>query len=109
MSTNTETTATQKTAPVAAKKPAKKAAPKKAKASAKKAKAGGAKRVRLAEQYAGKKVKLLVKENPKRKGAAPAKRFDLYKNGMTVETFLEKGGTAADVRWDVKHKYIALN
>lgn len=52
------------------------------------------------------KVKLLVTENPKRAGAAT--RFALYKDGMTVAKYLELGGTMADVRWDVKQKFVSV-
>lgn len=56
----------------------------------------------------GKKVKLLVKENPKKAGSAGAARFALYQNGMTVPDFITAGGSLADVKWDVAHSYIAL-
>jgi len=52
------------------------------------------------------KVKLLVTENPKRAGAAT--RFALYKDGITVAKYLELGGTMADVRWDVKQKFVSV-
>lgn len=55
---------------------------------------------------ATKKIKILVDENPKRGEAA--KRFAVYKNGMTVEAALEKRLTRADIRWDIKHGYIKL-
>lgn len=73
--------------------------------------APAAKRERVASaDYSPKaKVKLLVQGNPKKAGGAPAKRFDLYKNGMTVQEFLDAGGTVADVKWDVDHGYIALS
>lgn len=54
------------------------------------------------------KISILVDKNPKREGSASAKRFALYKNGMKVSTFLEKGGTPADLTHDVKHKFIKI-
>lgn len=55
------------------------------------------------------KISLLVTENPKRAGSAAHDRFALYKNGMTVGTFLEKGGSSADLRYDEEHGYIKLS
>lgn len=52
------------------------------------------------------KIKVLVKENPKR--AAAATRFALYKNGMTVDEYIAAGGTRADVNWDVKMQFIEV-
>lgn len=46
--------------------------------------------------------------NPKVAGGAPAKRFALYQDGMTVAQALAAGVTEADVRWDVAHEFIAL-
>jgi len=47
-------------------------------------------------------------ENPKRKGSKAAKRFALYKNGMTVLQYLQAGGTRGDVNWDSQHEHIKL-
>jgi len=52
------------------------------------------------------KIKLLVKENPKRAGAA--ERFALYEDGMTVQEYLAAGGLMADVRWDTKMEFISV-
>lgn len=52
-----------------------------------------------------KKVKVLV-ENPKR--GASRDRFALLRSGMSLSTAFEKGYTRADVRFDLAHKYIAL-
>lgn len=109
-STNTETpvaktTPVAKKAPAAkAKAPAKKAAPSKGKASAKR---GRDDRFADVGDLEGKKVKLLVKENPKKGNGA--KRFAYYKNGASVADAMKKGVTRADVRWDVAHKFIALH
>lgn len=46
--------------------------------------------------------------NPKRKGTAAAKRFELYSDGMTVAAFLAAGGTNADLSNDVGHSYIEV-
>ncbi len=56
------------------------------------------------------KIKILVKENPRR-GAA-AKRFEIYENGMTVADYTKKICTLGDalvhLRWDVKHGHISV-
>lgn len=54
------------------------------------------------------KIKLLVSENPKRKGSASFKRFEKYENGMKVSEALAKGVRSADIGWDQKKNYIAL-
>lgn len=113
MSTETTVSNTESKKPVAKKVPAKKVVAKK------QAKGGKAKAAKQAARKPAvdwsadavkvddkKKIKVLASENPKRgKGA---KRFALYRNGMTVEAALEKGVTRADVRWDVAHRYISL-
>lgn len=68
---------------------------------------GSGKKVDL-RSYNGKKIHVLVKSNPKKAGSASAKRFDLYRNGMTVEAFIEAGGTPGDVAWDIGHGFIEV-
>lgn len=61
-------------------------------------------------------IKLLSPNNPKKPGSASAARFALYKDGMSVEAY--KGAVkaagqpmrlaAADLLWDVRHKFIEL-
>jgi hypothetical protein len=55
------------------------------------------------------KITVLVDKNPKRTGSVSAKRFDLYKTGMTVSEFISAGGKSADISWDVAHNYIKVN
>lgn len=54
------------------------------------------------------RVKLLVKENPKR--GASRIRYNHYRDGMTVGEYVEKAGSKgmADIRWDLEHGFIAL-
>ena len=54
------------------------------------------------------KIKILVPENPKRKNSAAAARYELYRNSKTVADYQRLGGTIADVRWDAKQNYIAV-
>lgn len=55
------------------------------------------------------KIKVLVEENPKRKGSASFDRFKKYADGMTVAEYRKKGGRAADIAYDVAHEYIKLS
>jgi hypothetical protein len=90
-------------------------------AAKKKAKAKTAKRTKVRAEASGTKpdkkrahpeadkvIKVLAEKNPKREGTAAFDRFALYRSGMKVTTFLEKGGTAADLSYDAKKKYIKL-
>lgn len=54
------------------------------------------------------KIRILVDSNPKTVGSAAYTRFKLYKEGMTVNNFLDRGGKRIDIRWDLDHNYIAL-
>jgi hypothetical protein len=60
---------------------------------------------KFGDDLGSKKIKVLV-ENPKR--GASRDRFALLRSGMSVATAIEKGYTRADVRFDLAHKYIAL-
>lgn len=53
-------------------------------------------------------IKRLVKENPRRAGSAKAKIWDRLKKGMTVETFLTKGGTRGAVKRYIENGWIKL-
>lgn len=52
------------------------------------------------------KIKVLT-SNPKR--GASAKRFELYRNGMTVGQYVAAGGKRADIMWDMWRQFITLN
>lgn len=56
------------------------------------------------------KIKVLVKENPKREGSDSFKRFALYSDKAikTVADFIAAGGTSADVRYDAAKGYIQV-
>ena len=96
------TTEEQNMAKKTEKKPAEKSTPKKGLEKAQEAAAG-----KRAEKLAL-KIKLLVKDNPKRAGTKGFKAFSLYKNGMTVGEFVNAGGSLPDVRWDAEHDFIEL-
>lgn len=60
----------------------------------------------------------VIKAGPHFKGATPFKpnpkrgksrdRFELYREGMTVQEYIEKGGYSADISWDVKRGFIVV-
>lgn len=81
------------------------------KQAAKKApvKASTERRGRAPEHADGDAIRLLVKENPKRKSSAAYKRFELYRKHSTVAAFLKAGGDRTDLRYDTEHKYIAIS
>lgn len=53
-------------------------------------------------------IRLRVAENPKRAGSPSHRRFELYREGMTVKEFLKAGGRRADLAWDVEKGWIAV-
>lgn len=57
------------------------------------------------------KIKVLAKENPRRGEAA--KRFEIYKTGMTVGEYTKKIGSRAEalvhLRWDVNKGHISVS
>lgn len=98
-------------APTAATKAEPKAKPSIAKAKpsvAKAAPAAAPASTRTKVDYAGKRLKLLAAENPKREGTESYARFALYKNNMLVEEALAAGVRRADLDWDQKHGYISI-
>jgi hypothetical protein len=68
----------------------------------------GKREINLDDPYMKQTIQVNRLENPKRKGSASAKRFELYRNGMTVAEFLKAGGTRGDLNWDVSHEHIEL-
>jgi hypothetical protein len=53
-------------------------------------------------------IKVLIDGNPRREGSETHERFALYRSGMKVGTFIERGGWFGDLRWDVARKHIEL-
>lgn len=74
----------------------------------KKTRKGGKRELNFDDPFMKQTIELCRIENPKRKGSKSAARFDLYQNGMTVATFIQKGGTRGDINWDVDHEHIKL-
>ncbi len=54
------------------------------------------------------KIRILVAANPKKPGSKAWHRFNLYKDGMTVNEFLRAGGTRSDLHYDTRNKFIDL-
>lgn len=55
------------------------------------------------------KITVLAEKNPKREGTESYDRFKLYKTGMTVAAFLDKGGKSIDLSYDAKKGYIKVD
>lgn len=53
-------------------------------------------------------IRVLVDSNPKKKGSKTYERFELYRDGMTVQEFRQAGGTADDVKWDAERGFIRV-
>ena len=53
------------------------------------------------------RIQILVPKNPKREGSGGYKRFELYKSGMKIRDFLEKGGKTIDLDWDRERGFVA--
>lgn len=58
---------------------------------------------------AGKKIKILAKENPRREGTHGHKSFSLMKDGMTYEEFVKAGGRPADLKWDIEKGNVSMS
>ena len=57
----------------------------------------------------GSKITILTKANPRLKGTLAHRMIELYKNGITVESFVAAGGRLSDIRWDVLRNHIKLS
>ena len=53
-------------------------------------------------------ITVKAEKNPKREGSKGHAAFALYKSGMTVKSFLAKGGRTMDLGYDVKHGHISI-
>ena len=53
-------------------------------------------------------ITVLSEKNPKKAASKSYKRFELYRNGMTVAEFIKAGGHAGDIDWDSKRKFITV-
>lgn len=121
--------AAKKATKTAAKKaPAKKAAPAKAtklakgtgkkaaapakaskKAAGKKDQGDGGRRGRKGAFNESQKIKVLVKDNPKREGTASYDTFELLRKSKTVGDFFANGGGSHNLHWNIERGYIEVN
>jgi hypothetical protein len=53
-------------------------------------------------------IKLLVAENPKRKGTLAYDRYACYRDGITIAEYVAAGGRSGDIKHDIKFGYIEL-
>jgi hypothetical protein len=53
-------------------------------------------------------VTVLTEKNPKRAGSKSAERYEHYETGITVDEFVRRGGTVADVLHDQGKNFIKL-
>lgn len=60
------------------------------------------------EALLNKKIVVKADKNPKREGSESHKRFEFYRTGQLVKTYLEKGGTMGDLNFDRKQGFIVL-
>lgn len=108
----TKTAPAKKVAKTAAKKLAKgasKTAPAAKKQSTKAAAADGVRRGRKSSFDEGQKIKVLVKDNPKREGTSAYDTFEQLKKSKTVGDFFANGGSSASLHWNIERGYIEIN
>lgn len=86
------------------------AAPAKAaKSAGKKAQADGGRRGRKGAFDESQKIKVLVKDNPKREGTTSYDTFELLKKSKTVGDFFANGGGSHNLHWNIERGYIEVN
>ena len=56
----------------------------------------------------GKKIMKLVKDNPRRAGTHGHASFALIKSGMSVDSYLNKGGRMQDLKWELERDRLKL-
>jgi len=54
------------------------------------------------------KIKLLVKENPKREGTKAHTKYELYRTSKTVAEFISGGGSLSALKYDADKQFIEL-
>lgn len=73
-----------------------------------KAAADGARRGRRGAFDEGQKIKVLVKDNPKREGTTSYDTFELLKKSKTVGDFFANGGGSHNLHWNIERGYIEV-
>lgn len=72
----------------------------------KKVKVGGSPGPR--SSFKGKVIKKLVVDNPRREGTHGHRSWELIKNGMTYEAYIEAGGRPNDLKWDLDREWVSV-
>lgn len=68
----------------------------------------GARRGRKGAFDEGMKIKVLVKDNPKREGTAAYDTFETLRKSKTVGDFFAAGGSSASLHWNIERGYIEV-
>jgi hypothetical protein len=55
--------------------------------------------------FAGKVIRKIATENPRRENSLGWKSWNLLKSGMTYEKYIEAGGRRTDLAWDIAHGF----
>jgi hypothetical protein len=58
--------------------------------------------------FAGKVIRKVATENPRREGTHGYSSWELIKNGMTYEKYIAAGGRRQDLAWDLERGYVKL-
>jgi hypothetical protein len=58
--------------------------------------------------FAGKVIRKVADENPRREGTHGYKSWQLIKSGMTYEKYIAAGGRRQDLAWDLERGYVKL-
>lgn len=86
-----------------------KAAPAAKGKAAKKPDGDAARRGRKGSFDESQKIKVLVKDNPKREGTASYDTFELLRKSKTVGDFFANGGASHNLHWNIERGYIEVN
>lgn len=59
-------------------------------------------------QFAGKVIKMIVTENPRREGTFGYKSWEVMRDGMTFEDYIAAGGRRKDLAWDISYGRVKM-
>ena len=59
-------------------------------------------------RYSGKHIKILAKENPRRKYTYGWKSWNKLQDGMLYDDAIKAGARPQDIAWDIKHENLAI-
>jgi hypothetical protein len=87
---------------------AKKGRKRAAKTTTRKAASDNGERTGRPSAFAGKVIRKVATENPRREGTHGYNSWELIKNGMSYEKYIEAGGRRQDLAWDLERGYVKL-